>query len=239
MKILILYYELAGYNIVCFEHLNKFEEVHVVAYPVNSEAPFKFKVSDKIIIHDRNKLDVDGLRSLYKKINPQLLYCAGWGDQDYLTISEESNVPTLLGFDNEWEGTLRQRGAILLKKRKFQKLFDYAFVPGVNQKKFALKLGFSERNILQGAYSCDYDHYHAFAEKFRATKKSDFPKRFIYVGRYIKRKGIFELWEAFKQLQDEYPNEWELWCIGTGDEYENRVEHPKIKHFGFVQPDDM
>jgi glycosyltransferase involved in cell wall biosynthesis len=35
-------------------------------------------------------------------------------------------------------------------------------------------------------------------------------------------------------LQDEQPNDWELWCLGTGDL--KPVEHPKIKHFGFVQP---
>jgi len=27
--------------------------------------------------------------------------------------------------------------------------------------------------------------------------------------------------------------------LGSGDEWENKKEHPNIKHFGFVQPDDL
>jgi glycosyltransferase involved in cell wall biosynthesis len=38
-------------------------------------------------------------------------------------------------------------------------------------------------------------------------------------------------------LQKEQPNEWELWCLGAGDI--KPIEHPKIKHFGFVQPRDL
>ena len=65
-------------------------------------------------------------------------------------------------------------------------------------------------------------------------KKINFPKRFLFVGRYIKRKGLLDLWESFVQLQEESPNDWELWCVGKGPLYKDRIIHPKIKHFGFV-----
>ena len=38
-------------------------------------------------------------------------------------------------------------------------------------------------------------------------------------------------------MQTEEPNEWELWCLGAGNL--EPAEHPKIKHFGFVQPKDL
>jgi len=47
------------------------------------------------------------------------------------------------------------------------------------------------------------------------------------------------MWNAFIELQKEHPNDWELWCIGTGDEFDNKIEHDKIKHFGFVQPENF
>ncbi len=31
----------------------------------------------------------------------------------------------------------------------------------------------------------------------------------------------------------------ELWCVGAGDEWDNKVEHEKIQHFGFVQPAEL
>lgn len=47
------------------------------------------------------------------------------------------------------------------------------------------------------------------------------------------------MWEAFTALQREHPNDWELWCTGTGELYDKRREHPKIRHFGFVQPAEL
>ncbi|HEY4797626.1 MAG TPA: glycosyltransferase, partial [Bacteroidia bacterium] len=71
----------------------------------------------------------------------------------------------------------------------------------------------------------------------RIEKKNKFPHVFIFVGRYYEFKGIKELWQSFIELQNESPNDWELWCLGTGDV--PPVIHPKIKHFGFVQSNDM
>ena len=106
------------------------------------------------------------------------------------------------------------------------------------QAKFAKKLGFGGK-VLDGFYCADTD---LFNEKYTATfkeKQVDFPKRFLFVARYVKHKGIFDLWRAFTELQEENPNEWELWCLGTGEEWENRILHDKIKHVGFVQPEEM
>ena len=50
-------------------------------------------------------------------------------------------------------------------------------------------------------------------------------------------KGVENLWEIFAELQERNPNDWELWCLGTGDL--PPAVHPKIKHFGFVQPADL
>ena len=69
------------------------------------------------------------------------------------------------------------------------------------------------------------------------TRKKNFPKRFLYVGRYYDFKGVKTLWDAFIQLQVENPNDWELWCLGNGDL--EPLEHPKIKHLGFMQPEDL
>jgi len=240
MKILILYYELAAYNIICLEQLNKFEEIHVVAYPVSKEAPFSFNVSSKIIIYNRINFDLAALQNLYFKLQPAITFCAGWNDKDYLTIASNAKESiTVLGFDNEWTGQLKQRIGSLLKRGPFQKIFDYAFVPGDKQKEFANKLGFSDSKVMLGAYSCDFNHFKRLGYSASSKKSRGFPQRFLYVGRYIHRKGIYDMWEAFVQIKKENPNDWELWCVGIGEDFEKKVEHPSIKHFGFVQPNEM
>ena len=47
------------------------------------------------------------------------------------------------------------------------------------------------------------------------------------------------LWEAFEKLQQEFPNDWQLICVGTGPMFKNKIESEKIIHKGFVQPDNL
>ena len=68
-------------------------------------------------------------------------------------------------------------------------------------------------------------------------KQLDFPKKILYVGRYVKHKGIHELWNAFITLYNNGFNDWELICIGTGPEV--GMKHKGIKHVGFVQPNEL
>jgi glycosyltransferase involved in cell wall biosynthesis len=111
-------------------------------------------------------------------------------------------------------------------------------VTGKPQAKFAKKLGFD--NILTGFYCADTDLFKGRYDRSIMAKEKNFPKRFLFVARYVEHKGIFELWSAFLTLLKENPAlDWELWCLGTGDQWDNRVQHEKIKHFGFVQPDQM
>jgi glycosyltransferase involved in cell wall biosynthesis len=116
-------------------------------------------------------------------------------------------------------------------------IFSHAWVPGQIQKHYVLNLGFKKEHIETGFYSCDLNHFETIYQTQKTQKQEQFPKRFLYVGRYYEFKGIKELWQAFIELQAEQPNEWELWCLGVGDI--EPINHPKIKHFGFVQPKDL
>jgi len=60
MKLLLLYMELADYAVECLRALKKSNpevEIHVVAYPVNPEAPFDFDFSDIGKLYNRDKFD--------------------------------------------------------------------------------------------------------------------------------------------------------------------------------------
>ena len=61
----------------------------------------------------------------------------------------------------------------------------------------------------------------------------------MFVGRYIEKKGIQELWSNFVEIIEEFNLEWELWCVGTGELWDQRTIHPSIKHFGFLQPEEL
>jgi glycosyltransferase involved in cell wall biosynthesis len=108
-------------------------------------------------------------------------------------------------------------------------------VPGEPQIPFAQKLGFSGKRLATGFYCADIEPFMAIYEKRKTTPLS---QKILYIGRYLELKGVRELWSAFVELSDEFP-EWELHCIGTGELWESREIHPKIIHHGFKQPHEL
>ncbi|MBL7932564.1 MAG: glycosyltransferase [Bacteroidia bacterium] len=239
MSVLFLYTELADYFLKCCEELALSKEVHIVRWPVNKEAPFEFKYTDRIKVYDKNNYSFGQLKDLVAKINPSIIICSGWIDKDYLKITKPyfGKIPTVLTCDTHWRGDLKQYLAIILSRFFLLNTFSNSWVPGNIQEKYVRKLGFAPEKIRQGFYCCDLQKFNAIYDRGISTKRNNFPKRFLYVGRYYDFKGITDLWKAFIDLQEEFPNDWELWCLGAGSI--EPVKHPKIKHFGFVQPKDL
>ena len=241
MKIVILYEELAEYVLASIAALrNKYgAEIHLFRKSVNRYAPFVFNDMDYLHIRNRDEYKDNALITAISEINPDLLFCGGWMYKPYLKVSKKykSKIPVILGFDNKWQASIKQQMAAALNKITIQKYFSHCWIPGSPQVEFAKRLGFNDKNIFIGFYSCDYEKFNSLYLKHKEYKKKNYPHRLIFVGRYYKFKGISELWNSFISIQNENPNNWELWCLGTGNIHP--IVHPKIKHFGFVQPNDM
>lgn len=240
-KIVFLYTELAGYFLSCISELSKINdvEIHIVRWPVNKEAPFNFNFSEAVKVYNRKDFNDESLSNLIREINPSAIYSSGWIDKGYMKVCKlfRNKIPVIVGFDNQWHGTLKQHLASLFSLKKIHPYFNHCWVPGKPQYEYALRLGFKPNKILTGFYVADYHLFHSFYEKYLQSKTNNFPKRFIYIGRYYDFKGIEEMWQAFINLDKKHAVDWELWCLGTGDIAP--VDHPKIKHFGFVQPADL
>jgi len=237
-RILVLYRELAGYFVTC---LNELCEQHdlmadVVAYPVHKDAPFDFVFSSRIQCFDRSTMTSQTLHEMAANGSYSMIFCGGWGDKLYLSVvAKNRQIPSLLGFDNQWSGTLRQRLACLYARLKITPLFDMAFVPGPEQALFARKMGFHK--IVQGAYSCDVDRF----STIQRTRSDDFwnmdRRTLFFVGRYADAKFIDELQDVFIELSDSAGKHWKLVCAGTGPLWESRRLHNSIEHLGFMQPE--
>jgi glycosyltransferase involved in cell wall biosynthesis len=235
MKVIILYQELAGYILSCMHQTVKEYgvEFHVVSLPINKEAPFQFENTQGIYHYSRKDMHYTDLCALVDKVQPSAIYCAGWIDKDYLKVVQRyKHITSLLGFDNQWHGTLKQQLATVYGHLKLKPLFDFAFVPGQKQLLFAQKLGFKKEQVLTGIYSADVEVFNVY---YQAAKPSN--KTFLYVGRYVQQKNIEMLWQAFIEILPEIGNDWKLMCAGTGDIAP--LQHPNILHKGFVQPKDF
>lgn len=241
MKVAILYSELAAYTIACLEALsNTGTEICLVHWPINKEAPFQFDLSFCKHHVSRDETDDGDIQNLLFDFSPDLILCSGWIDKGYVKIcrSWKHKIPTVIALDNHWTGSLRQRVATLLANLTIKTAFSHAYVPGRPQQEFTRRLGFPDDRSKTGFYSADVDAFNDIYAELKTARQSVFPKRFLYLGRYVQHKGIFDLWSAFKEVRKVYPD-WELWCCGTGDEYDNREEYEGLRHFGFKQPEEL
>lgn len=239
-KTLILYSELAEYTVACLKALKKARnEVMLVHWPINPEAPFQFDLSFVDEVYSRDTLSDEQLLGKARSFMPDLIITSGWMDKGYMQVCKAlyKQATTILSLDNHWTGSFKQQIASFISPITLKRSFKKAFVPGEIQKQYAQKLGFKESDIETGFYSADTSKFDVFYHEL-ASAKDAIPKRFLYLGRYVRHKGIFDMWEAFLLLKKDFP-EWELWCVGTGDEFPNRIEADGIKHFGFKQPSEL
>ncbi len=239
-SILFLYTELASYFLAGVSELaKKGTQVHIVRWPVNKEAPFQFDFPDGVTVYERSNYTQAQLIELAQDIKPGLIVASGWVDKGYLKVCRhfKGKIPTVMSMDNHWTGSLKQRIMLLAAPFILHRTYSHAWVPGAPQKRYALKLGFRPEKISEGFYCADVPLFAPLATD--RTNKKPFPRRFIYLGRYIHQKGLDLLFPAFMELQEEQPNDWELWCAGSGELFDQRPRHPKIKHLGFVQPHEL
>ena len=239
---LFLYTELAGYMVKCINHLAETEnlKVTVIAYPINAEAPFQFEFHKNVTVLSRPNFTTEQMIELVHALKPKLIYASGWADKGYLKVIKSfKSTPTAIGFDNQWMGNSKQTVMSLLARFFIPKWFNFAFVPGAPQVTFAKKMGFKKEQIKEGVYCCDYPLFHSYGQEAKAHRENKWPKKLLWVGRYIPQKGAHQLWNAFIKAKEISGSNWELHCAGTGIDWEARVEHPSIHHHGFVQPKEL
>lgn len=241
MRFLVLYEELATYFLTCLNHLAETSDCSILVYmkKVNAVAPFNFNTVHKnITLIEREKHSDEEILNSIKQFNPTFTYLSGWIHKPYIHyIKTQKLQNVIIGFDNQYTGSMKQLLGAIYFRMFFKPFIKAAFVPGSRQVKFAQKLGFKADHISTNVYCCDYELYNNYYKETKDLKGKSFPKKFIFVGRYIHEKGIDVLWDAFIELQQEQPNEWELYCLGKGTL--QPIQHPKIKHLGFVQPDNF
>ena len=228
MNILILYRELAGYTVECLNKLASHHKLLVVHYPINKEAPFVFQFHNSIQLVSKSDVSL----KLLHDFNPKFVLCSGWGDQQYLEWVKVLNKPTAIAFDTTWKNSLKFIIGSLYFKLKYKKLFQFAFIPGIAQKKTASKLGFSTKRTLNGFYTCE--------DTFRLNRSIlNESKELWCVARYIHAKNINFLCETFLSIPPNERSGWKLNLAGTGELFSSRIENEDIIHHGFLQPNEL
>jgi glycosyltransferase involved in cell wall biosynthesis len=65
------------------------------------------------------------------------------------------------------------------------------------------------------------------------------PKRFLFVGRYVPLKGFDWLLPAYRKYRTMVPDPWPLTCAGDGPLAAEIRAEPGVEDIGWVQPNDL
>ena len=205
--------------------------VNIVHWPIHPEAPFQFESTEHYTLHPKEKHCRESLKQLLAQINPTAIVCSGWMDSDYNAIAKayHKRIPVVLTLDNWWTGSLKQRP----RGTHCPMVHPSTVQPSLGARRTINSLRPKTRILRQLPRNrILLRRPRAFQVIYEKRKTTPPAKKILYIGRYLDVKGVRELWAAFMEMSDEFP-EWELHCIGTGELWDSRAIHPKIIHYGF------
>ncbi|MBK9175766.1 MAG: glycosyltransferase family 4 protein [Flavobacteriales bacterium] len=248
--VLVLYTELAPYVLACLHALVEQGalDVHLVRWPVNSEAPFQLDFQRRLTVHERASLSDAQLLELALRLRPKLVIASGWVDRGYVATCKalkRQGATTAVIIDTAWRGHWRQWANALVGRWALQRAYSHAWVTGQAQATYARRLGFKTDRIRTGFYSADTTRFLAVGQRLLSERTGFWPHRFLCVARYIPTKGQQLLCDAFAELcEADEAGDWELWLAGTGELHQQVVDSPagrhrRIRHLGFKQPEEM
>ena len=243
MKILYLYSELSPYLRPVFEAIVKTHkiELHVVHWDHLKLTPYQPVLMDGVTYYRKSVYSLIRIKKLVEEIKPNLIFVAGWVDVDYLKIvrkARSKGVPVVVGFDGTWRGTLRQIAGSMLIRTLGKMFYSHAFVSFSRQYEYAKKFGFSDENIIFNALSCDTALFHKSLLNME-NKSANYPRVFIYAGRFSKEKGINELVEAYRIYREKLGGTWKMLCVGNGNLRHLFDGENNIEVIDFVSQEDL
>jgi glycosyltransferase involved in cell wall biosynthesis len=241
VKAVILMSRMSDYMLNCFTAWQRSSgvELHIVRMKENAnEAPFQFGTEySGIAFHAREEMSATDIQCLIERERPGLIICFGWFDSAYVAAvkARPAGVVAVMTMDNQWHRSARQLAGAMYGRLFLVRHFDFIWVPGAPQRRFARILGFPDWKIREGLYVANDTNFTPLYQTIERAPR----KRLVFVGRYVDVKGLGELWDAFEAYHAANDSSLELLCIGTGPLYKDRHQHPRIKHLGFVQPSDF
>lgn len=232
-NILFLNLAVMPYHVAIFRTLIA-KGFHCIVYwhGTTADAPYEAPAVEGLTLI--NSYSFKSAYSLFedsKKYNPLCVVSSGWVDNCYNKVCllyRQSGIQTLAMSDTQWRGG-RQWINRILSPFRHKRYFDYIWGAGVLQYEYARKLGFHSNRILTNCFSGDLD---VFSKVDLDKKKENYPKRFLFVGRFVDVKGIDVLLKAWSGISDK--KGWTLELVGDGplkERFRNEFPDVIIKDF--------
>jgi len=195
-----------------------------------------------------------GLGSALKRARPQAILCGGYSylaSWQALRWASKAHVPFLLWLESTAADRRRRSPVIEALKRRFVARCQAFVVPGKASRAYLQQFAVPDTFIFEAPNAVDNAFFMEHAEQARADHdalraKLGLPARyFLYTGRLVSAKGVFELLDAYAKLGPALRSVVGLVLVGDGParseltERAARIQPGEIQLTGFVQKDGL
>lgn len=194
-----------------------------------------------------------GLGAALRQARPDAIVCGGY---NYLVSwaalwwAKRRQVPFLLWVESTARDKRSGQAVVEFLKTKFMRSCQAFLVPGKSSFEYLRNYDVPEEIIFTAPNAVDTELFARRAEEARRAASTQrralhLPARyFLFVGRLVPEKGIFDLLEAYNKVAPQLP-EWGLVFVGEGSaepELRKRAEsmvHGSAQIPGFAQRDQL
>jgi glycosyltransferase involved in cell wall biosynthesis len=195
-----------------------------------------------------------GVSRALSKCDPDIVVCGGYSyvaSWQALAWAKWRRTPFVLWTESTGRDQRRALPPIEIAKRSFIRACDGFLVPGKASLNYLVSLGASVDRVFVAPNAVDVARFTLAAELAKNDAEAiradlQLPTRFfLFVGRLVPAKGIFDFCEAYSQLPADLRREVGLVYVGDGaarSELERRattVTPGSIRVVGFTQRDDL
>lgn len=239
MNIVYLYTEIMPYVTVVLEQLvNLGNVVHVFYLDREKQTPY---VPDEIKgVHYYKESNYTRKELLFEiiKIKPDILVVCGWSNLKYIHVARvyksKNLIPVVCPIDTQYIGRIKQLLGFIVSPFYIKHLFTHIWVPGVRQYHFARMLGYKSNRILLNSLT---GNIALFSQAKIEHKKIEYPKSFLFVGRYQSVKGLDCLLKAWDMIEDK--KGWTITTIGNGPLEAKLKSRIDINVLGFQNQNEL
>ncbi len=243
-KVTFCWPQVSGYMAACWRALADRRDVKPfiigksAQFNTNSLAPFNDDIMrgiPSLLLSGAEYESADRVAGAVLASEPHVVVVPGWYSRTMRRVASSlRGTPLLLAMDNPQRGW-SYSVAIRWRYRRFLAQMSGAVVPGYRGEALARSLGFPPRYVYQGLYGVDHDLWKG-ALKQRLV--STWPRRFLFIGRYLERKGVPDLLSAYNAYRSSVEDPWPLTMCGRGP-LEDLVGGRGVCDVGFLQPREL
>jgi glycosyltransferase involved in cell wall biosynthesis len=192
-----------------------------------------------------NEPTADAYADAIREHGADVVSLSGWMYPAFLQLAADAtlkSIPFVMSMDTPLRRGVRQQLGRLRLRSYFNRM-SRVIVPGERAWQYARFLGFSEARIRRGLYGIDYaslaplrDRRQSEARPSDGSAGTAWPKRFLFLGRYMAEKGLDVLTSSYRKYRASVADPWPLTCYGMGPLRELVAREPGIHDAGFAQP---